>query len=502
MTGKVYLVGAGPGDPGLLTLRGQQCLQIADVVLHDRLVDPRILNEVKANTELVDVGKARGKNNFGQEDINTMLVNLASSGKQVVRLKGGDPFIFGRGGEEALALKHAGIEFEIVPGVTSAIAVPAYAGIPLTHRGTSASFIVVSGSEDPTKENGQIDWNTLASYHGTLVILMGWQTLPEIVEILLANGRRPNTPAALIEWGTLPHQRSVVGALDNIISKGQKAGLSAPIIAVVGEVVSLRDSLNWFDNRPLHNKRILITRDQIQSRTLSQILAQRGAQPIELPTIEIAPPENYNALDVALQEINDYDWVIFTSVNGVQGFFERLHHQGRDSRHLGNTKFCTIGTTTKSSLYEHGITADFVPSDFTSEHVVRAFADYSMHDQRILLPRSEIADDRLPNGLRSMGAHVDDIPVYRTLIPEESLGRVDQVIDSGIDVTIFASSSSVTNLMSLLGDDTSRISESCIVCIGPVTAQTARDKGLRVDIVPQEHTIQAMVEMLELHFTQ
>ena len=431
-----------------------------------------------------------------------MLVNLASSGKRVVRLKGGDPFIFGRGGEEALALKYADIEFEVVPGVTSAIAAPAYAGIPLTHRGTSASVIVVSGSEDPSKEDGQIDWNTLASHQGTLVILMGWQTLPEIVEILLSNGRNPKTPTALIQWGTLSHQRSVVGTLDNITTKGQEAGLGAPVIIVVGEVVSLRDSLNWFDNRPLHNKRILITRDQIQSRALSQILSQRGAQPIELPTIEIAPPENYNALDVALQKINDYDWVIFTSVNGVKGFFERLYHQGWDSRHLGDIRFCAIGSTTKSSLSEHGIKADFIPNDFTSAHVVKAFAGYTMHGHRVLLPRSEIADARLPKGLRSMGALVDDIPVYRTLIPEESRGRIDHAIGSGVDVTIFASSSSVTNLMSLLGDDTSRISGSCIVCIGPVTAQTAEDKGLKVDIVPKEHTIQAMVEMLEFHFTQ
>ena len=502
MTGKVYLVGAGPGDPGLLTLRGQQCLQLADVVLHDRLVDPRIFTEVQANAELVDVGKTRGEQHLNQEAINAMLVNLASLGKQVVRLKGGDPFIFGRGGEEALALKQAGLDFEVVPGVTSVVAAPAYAGIPLTHRGISASVVIVSGSEDPSKEDGQIDWKTVASHNGTLVILMGWQPLPEIVKSLLANGKNPKTPTALIQWGTLAHQRCVIGTLDNITSKGQEAGLGPPVVVVIGEVVSLRDSLNWFDTRPLHNKRILITRDRFQSRALSQILAQRGAQPVELPTIEIAPLENYDNLDGALRQINEYDWVIFTSVNGVQGFFKRLYYQGWDSRHLSAIRFCAIGSSTKSSLAEYGIKADFVPNDFTSEHVVRAFAGYNLHDHRILLPRSEITDAKLPEGLRSMGAHVDDVPVYRILIPEESRRRVDQLIDSGVDVTIFASSSSVTNLMLLLGGDPSRIARSCIVCIGPVTAQTAKDKGLRVDVVPQEHTIQAIVEMLEYYFTK
>jgi len=502
MTGKVYLVGAGPGDPGLLTLRGQQCLQIADVVLHDRLVDQRILTEVQAKAELVDVGKARGKQHLSQESINTMLVDLASRGKQVVRLKGGDPFIFGRGGEEALALIQAGVNFEVVPGVTSAVAAPAYAGIPLTHRGISASVVVVSGSEDPNKEDGQIDWKALASHDGTLVILMGWQPLPEIVKVLLANGRNPKTPAALIEWGTLTHQRTVVGTLDNIASKGQEAGLGPPVIAVVGDVVSLRNSLSWFDSRPLHNKRILITRDRFQSRALSQILAQRGATPVELPTIEIAPAENLDTLDEALHHIHKYSWVIFTSVNGVQGFFNRLYYKGWDSRHLSSVKFCAIGSTTKSSLAEHGIKADFVPDNFTSEHVVRAFAGYNLHDEHILLPRSEIADAKLPDGLRSMGAHVDEAAVYRTTIPEESRRNVDHLIGPGIDATIFASSSSVINLMSLLGNDASRLSQSSIICIGPVTAQTARDRGLKVDVVPQEHTIQGIVEILEGHFTK
>lgn len=502
MAGKVYLVGAGPGDPGLLTLRGQQCLQLADIVLHDRLVDPRILTEVRAKAELVDVGKARGGQNLTQDEINTMMVNLASLGKQVVRLKGGDPFVFGRGGEEALVLKRAGLDVEIVPGVSSVAAAPAYAGIPLTHRGISASFVVVSGSEDPSKEDGQVDWKTLASYSGTLVILMGWQALPEIVEILLTNGRNPKTPAALIQWGTSPHQHSVIGTLDNIATKGREADLGPPVIAVIGEVVSLRDSLNWFDNRPLHNKRILITRDHMQSRLLSKFLAQRGAQPIELPTIEIAPPESYNALDVAVQQINEYDWIIFTSVNGVQGFFKHLYSQGWDSRHLSNIRFCTIGSATKSSLAEHGINADLVPNDFTSENVVRAFAGYNLNNLRILLPRSAMADSKLPDGLQSMGAQVDDVPVYRILIPMESQRKVDHVIEPGVDITIFASSSSVTNLITLLGNDTSRIASSYIVCIGPVTAQTAKDKGLRVDLIPKEHTIQAVVEMLEYRFTK
>lgn len=501
MAGKVYLVGAGPGDPGLLTLRGQQCIKLADVVLHDRLVDELVLIEVQAETKLIDVGKAREDQPLSQEAINSMLVNLATTGKQVVRLKGGDPFIFGRGGEEILALKQAGIDFEVVPGVTSVVAAPAYAGIPLTHRGTSASIVVVSGSEDPSKENSQIDWKALASYNGTLVILMGWEPLPEIVKALLAYGRNPKTPTALIQWGTLANQRTVTSTLDNITNKSQEAGLGPPVVVVVGEVVSLMNSLSWFDNRPLRNKRILITRDRFQSRALAQILAQQGAHPIELPTIEVMPPENYNALDTVLDHINQYNWIIFTSVNGVQSFFERMQYQGRDARYLNANRFCAIGSTTETALAKFGIKADLVPSNFMSEQVVRAFEDYNLRENRILLPRAEIAGELLPDALRHMGATVDDVPVYRTQIPEESRVLVDQLVKPDLDATIFASSSSVTNLLSLLGEDPSRIESTCIVCIGPVTAQTAKEKGLKVDLVPEEHTIKGLVKTLESYFT-
>ena len=500
MVGKVYLVGAGPGDPELLTLKGLRCLQQADVVVYDRLVDQRILEHAPRQAEIIDVGKARGNRRMGQDLLNALLVELASQDKQVVRLKGGDPFVFGRGGEEAMALAEAGIPFEVVSGVTSAVAVPAYAGIPLTHRQMTSSFIVVSGSEDPGKEESLVDWESLASSKSTLVVLMGWEALPRIVETLLAHGRSPSTPVAVIRWGTEPHQQTVTGTLSDIVAKGQEADLSPPVVAVIGEVVSLRDNLRWFDNRPLFGKRVLVTRSRAQASVLSHLLAQQGAQPIELPTIEIGLQESFTLLDEALGKLSSYHWIVFTSVNGVEALFQRLHHLSKDTRTLASVQVCAIGSATAAALEAQGLRADLVPQEFTSTRVVDAFGRIDLSGKRMLLPRADMAGSALPQGLRDLGALVDDISVYRTLTPEESRGSAHTLLTEGVDIATFTSSSTVRNLLSLLDGETGLLDGACIACIGPVTAETAREMGLHVDVVAGEHTIPGLVEALSHHF--
>ncbi|KAA1284273.1 MAG: uroporphyrinogen-III C-methyltransferase, partial [SAR202 cluster bacterium] len=313
MTGKVYLVGAGPGDPGLITVKGMQALQEAQVVVYDRLVDPAQLKAVPQNAELIFVGKARGRQQLTQPKINQLLVDKASQGLNVVRLKGGDPFVFGRGGEEALALKANGLPYEIVPGVTSAIAALAYAGIPITHRGVSTTFTVVSGSEDPSKPESTIPWDVLAKNGGTLVVLMGWKSLENILDTLEKNGMSHTTPAALVQWGTWSDQKTVTGNIKNILKLGTDAGLTAPVITVIGEVVKLREDLSWFDKRPLFGKRVLNTRSRSQASQLQTLLEQAGANPLELPTIEIGPLFDFTELDATLERLADYKWVIFAS---------------------------------------------------------------------------------------------------------------------------------------------------------------------------------------------
>ncbi len=495
MTGKVYLLGAGPGDPLLLTLRAQQCLKIADVVLHDRLIDDRILSLTSSTCEIIDVGKARGVINSTQATINSRLVELAKSGKQVIRLKGGDPLIFGRGSEEALELHSAGIPFEIVPGISSITGVPAYAGIPLTHRGISSGFTVINGS--PGVSNTQLNWANLTKLDHTLVIVMGWQDLEQTIESLLTHGLPSATPIALVQWGTFPHQKTVTGTLGTISRQAHEADLGPPIITIVGEVVSLRDQLQWHDNLPLSNKRILITRDKLESRTLSQMLLERGATPIELPTIEFAPPESYRDFDQILRQIQMYDWIVFTSVHGVKGFFDRMWSQGKDARNLHGIQICCIGTATASKMIEYGLIPDFVPEKYSSQDILDAFSHFDISGKHVLLPRSDLAAPNLPKGLETLGATVTELVTYRNLIPEESSTHIANAFEEAVDIVIFASSSSVINLMKLLDGDTRVLSTARVACIGPVTAKTAQEHGLNVDLVPEERTLQGIIASIE-----
>ncbi|HIM81607.1 MAG TPA: uroporphyrinogen-III C-methyltransferase, partial [Dehalococcoidia bacterium] len=330
--GKVFLVGAGPGDPGLITLKGLRCLEKAQVVIYDRLLDSSLLESAPASAERIFVGKERGRQELDQDQINELLIDRASEGKVVVRLKGGDPFVFGRGGEEALALTGMDIPFEVVPGITSAIAAAAYAGIPLTHRGISTCFTVVSGSEDPAKPETSVNWQALARTGGTLVVLMGWSALESILDTLGKEGVPVDTPVALVQWGTWPAQATVTGCLEDILERGREAGIQPPVIAVIGPVVSLRSELAWFDRRPLFGKKVLITRSRTQASKLRSLLENLGAQAFEIPAIQTAPLEDYAQLDEAVAKLKDYRWVIFASSNAVDAVFGRLYHQGLDTR--------------------------------------------------------------------------------------------------------------------------------------------------------------------------
>ena len=500
--GVVYLVGAGPGDPGLLTVKGRRCVETADVVVHDRLVDRRILRHARERAEVIDVGKVRGQGGSTQPKINSLLVQRAKEGRKVVRLKGGDPFVFGRGGEEADALREAGVAFQVVPGVTSAIAAPAYAGIPLTHRGVASAFTVVTGTEAPGSQSSPIEWEALARRPGTLVLLMAWESLPTIVEALLRHGKQPDTPTALVRWGTEPYQQTVVGTLESIEAKAAAAGLRPPVVAIIGEVVRLRERLRWFDNRPLWGRRVLVTRTRTQAGALSRLLDERGADAIELPTIETRPMDDYGVLDDALADLQGREWVVFTSTNAVGAVFDRLRALGLDSRALYGTRVAAIGPTTASDLEQRGIKPDFVPDRAVSEALAEGLIQQGVQGRRVLLPRADAGREVLARSLREAGAAVDDVPVYRTVAPSGLDDRLDDILDGGIDAATFTSSSTVRNLVRLLDGGLDRLSGVLVACIGPVTAATAREMGLEVGLVAREHTIPGLVDALEQHFAR
>ena len=498
--GTVYLVGAGPGDPGLITLKGLQYLESADVVVHDRLVDELLLARASGDAEMIDVGKVPGERANAQANTNAILVSKAGEGKLVVRLKGGDPFVFGRGGEEAEALADAGIAFEVVPGVTSAVAAPAYAGIPLTHRDYASSFSVVTGSETPGA-NG-VAWDKLAQTAGTLVVLMGWENMAGMVSNLVQAGRPAETPVALIEWGSEPYQRTVVGTLSNIVGKATDAGLEPPVVTVIGKVVELRKKLQWFDNRPLFGKRVLVTRSRSQAGLLSELLSHEGARPIEVPTIEIQPLEDHAELDAALATLPDYDWVVFLSTNAVEAVFERLAALGRDARAFHSAQVAAIGSATAASLQTRGIGADFVPSEFVSETMADSLNERIVPGSRVLLPRADIGRQTLRDGLAAHGARVHDVIAYKTVTPENAASRLSEVLSEGVDVATFTSTSTVKNLAGLLGGDLRRLGRAKIACIGPITAAAVREARLNVDVMASEYTVAGLVDALSAHFTE
>lgn len=514
MTGRVYLVGAGPGDPGLITVAGLERIKDADVIVYDRLISSRLLDHARPDAELIYVGKATpdgrgdrqvaqvGDDVTDQDSINAILIDKARVGKRVVRLKGGDPYVFGRGGEEAEALRAAGIPFEVVPGVTSAVAVPAYAGIPVTHRGVASSFAVVTGHEDPSKDQTAINWPHLATAVDTLVFLMGAKTLPDIVEKLVANGRPAITPVAVIRWGTTPEQRTVTGTLADIVDRVREAGITAPAITVVGEVVRLRETLSWFEDRPLFAKRILITRTRKQASVLARLLAGEGAIPVELPAIEIEPSEDGAAISAAIDALTAgrYGWAVFTSANGVELFFGRLAERSLDARAFGSAKIAAIGPATATALSQRGITADLVPTEYVAEAVLEALCPHVSLGDSVLIPRAESARPALVDGLRAAGVTVDEVPLYRAAVPAEAPPEALAALREGrIDIVTFTASSTVRNLVTLLGNTSplTREGHPLIACIGPITAKTAEDLGLPVDITASEYTVPGLVAALK-----
>jgi len=500
-TGKVYLVGAGPGDPGLISVKGVECLKKADVIVYDRLLDERLLDAALLEAERIYVGKTAGEHPTPQDEINQLLVTKAKEGKTVVRLKGGDPFVLGRGGEEAEVLVQNRVTFEVIPGVTSAIAVPTYAGIPVTHRRLASSFAVVTGHEDPGKDSSSINWEKLATGVDTLIFLMGMKNLPEIVAKLMEYGRPPNTPVAVISEGTSPEQKTVVGSLNDIVAKSEEDRLTAPAIVVVGNVVRLREKLRWFDNRPLYGKRILVTRARRQASTLSRLLAERGAQPIELPTIDIQTVADFGELEQAISNLEHYHWIIFTSVNGVEAFWQRLRNLKRDSHALNGLRIGAIGPATAQALEIEGIIPDYVPEVYTSEGIIAGLKNQNIVGQRILLPRADIADKELAQGICRLGASVHEITAYRTVPATEAITQAKRMIISGeIDVITFTSASTVSNLIAAFGEEPLPVNSAEVACIGPKTAKTATKVGLRVDIVAKEQTIPGLVTAMEEYF--
>jgi len=504
--GHVYLVGAGPGDAKLLTLRGKECLEFADVVLYDHLANPELLKYSPAQAERIYVGR-KGRGSYReQKEINTLLVSKAQQGKCVVRLKGGDPFMFGRGGEEAEALAEAGILFSVIPGVTAAVAVPAYAGIPVTHRTLASTVAFVTGHEDPTKPSSTMEWPRLASAEGTLVFLMGTKNLPQIVDRLIQEGKPLSTPVAVIRWGTYARQRTVVGTLADIVEKVTEAAFSPPTVIVVGEVVRLRDRLNWYETRPLFGKGVLVTRPRAQAPALSNLLAEQGAEPIECPTIEIRPPESWAQVDEAIRDLSTYDWVIFTSVNGVQAFMGRLWFHQKDARSLANARVCCIGPRTKEEAARWGLVADLVPKEFQAEGILESLGALGMKGQRILIPRAKVAREILPEQLVEMGAYVRVVHGYQSVPPESEHEPIwDRFRNQDIQYLTFTSSSTVKNFCQLFVDRQEMhnlIQHSIVACIGPITAQTVQDEGLSVDIVAAENTVPALVDAIVAHANQ
>jgi len=500
--GIVYLIGAGPGDPGLITVKGRECLRRAGVVVYDYLANPVLLREAP-QAEAIFVGKSRGNHHRPQGEINQLLIDLARQGKTVARLKGGDPFIFGRGGEEALALQQAGIPFEIVPGVTAGFAAAAYAGIPLTHRDYTTSLTLLTGHEDPEKGFSSLDWAKFATGVGTLVFYMGMANLETIAGQLQAHGRPATTPVAVIRWGTTAEQETLIASLSDVVARVRETGIKPPAIIVVGEVVKLRQQLRWFDRQPLFGRGVLVTRSGDQAGEFGDMLSALGARVYECPTIVLVPPADHGELDAALDHLDDCDWLVLSSVNAVHFFFARLAARGRDARALGRCRVCAVGPKTAAAIRAHGIVPDLVPQDFKAEGVVAAFAELAMPPRRVLFPRADKAREVIPQGLIALGAVVDAPVAYRNVLPPDLPAAALAALETGkVACITFTASSTVENLAALLGPERfPRLLKGVVVAsIGPITSATCRKLGLEVMIEPEEYTLTALADALVAWF--
>tara|TARA_B100000674_G_scaffold79617_3_gene55245 strand:+ start:1955 stop:3496 length:1542 start_codon:yes stop_codon:yes gene_type:complete len=501
--GIVYIVGAGPGDPALITLKGAQALREADIVFYDELLDRRLLDLVSPTCELVYVGKRRGHVSNTQRSINKLMVERAREGMVVVRLKGGDPLIFGRGGEEALHLKQAGVNFEIVPGVSAASGATAYAGIPLTHRGTASAAIIVTGNEDPEAETCSVDWSILAQLDATLAIFMATRTLPAICRTLVRHGRAPTTPAAVIQQGTWSHQKTVEGTLDTLAERAAAASIASPALIVVGEVVTLRNQLMWREHKPLFGRHILVTRSADQAGDLSERLAAAGAQVHNLPLIEISEPDVLQPLDKAICSLSNWHWLLFTSANGVKFFFKRLLDLQSDARVLSHVRIAAVGSKTAQALSECNIRADLIPLEPSQRGLISAFSNLEVEGLRFLFPTSNLSRTELPDALEARGAHVERVIAYQNRVP-----KVDQTVsqltrEEPIDLIIFTSPSAIHHAYEVLGEQEANalLNQNDIACMGSTTAEAARARGLTVEVQPARSGIPNLVEAICTHYS-
>ncbi len=494
--GKVYIVGAGPGDVGLLTVKGLKYLQKAEVVIYDFHLNAQILNYIDHNAEFIYAGKRGGQHTMTQDQINSTLVEKAMEGKIICRLKGGDPFVFGRGGEEAEVLSNQGIEFEVVPGISSAIAAPAYAGIPLTHREYSSSLAIVPGYEDVTKKESSIDWSRLATGVGTIVFLMAVKNIDQVCKNLIENGRKSDTPVAVIRWGTRADQTTIVGDLSTIPDLVKENEIKPPAVMVVGEVVRLRERLQWYEKKPLFGKRILVTREHTEGFAR---LEELGAEILEFHTIRIVPPADWKALDSSIDKIDSYDWLIFTSGNGVKFFFQRFFEQGRDIREMKGIKICAVGSKTASAINKYGIKVDMIPEKFNAEGLIKSFmevyGEVGLKGVRFLLPRAEVAREIFPDKVRELGGEIDIPVTYRSDKPDFLGKRLKRFFREGkISVATFTSAATFNNFFEIMGKEAdTMLRDVTIAVIGPVTAKAIEKRGLKVSIMPEEATINAMV---------
>ncbi len=505
MSGKVYLVGAGPGALKLITLRGWECIALADAIVYDRLASPRLLKQAKPGAEKIYVGKLPDRHTMKQEEINQLLVDLALQGKTVVRLKGGDPTIFGRVAEEAELLRQHDIPYEIVPGITSSIAVPAYAGIPVTHRDWASSVSIITGHESPDKLDHSIHWDKVTHATGTLVFMMGVAKIGYISEQLIRYGRPEDTPVALVRWGTRAEQETLVGTLQDIAAKVEAANFKPPAVIVVGEVVNLRERLHWAEQLPLFGKRILVTRARSQASELVDRIDELGGEPYEYPVIETVMPTSSDTLqqiEQALNELEQYDWVFFTSVNGVEYFFRHLEEQGQDIRALHRARIAAVGPATRDALRSRGIAATALPQKFHAEGLMEHLEDKLSAGEKVLLPRGDLARAWLPQALTEMGLSVTEIDTYETvLVGEDDLELKKLLQEQAIHAVTFTSSSTVINLLTALRklgfeDPVAALAHSTIACIGPQTARTAEEQGLKVDLLAESATIEGLIDVL------
>lgn len=494
-TGKVYLVGAGPGDPGLLTLKGRQCLELADVVIYDYLANPLLLGHAPATAERIYVGKVRGNHHLPQEETNALLADKAAAGLQVVRLKGGDPYIFGRGGEEAAYLKERGIQFEVIPGVTAGFAAAAYAGIPLTHRDVTTSLALLTGHERPERKLSSLDWEKLATGLGTLIFYMGLTNLKMISEQLVKYGRAPQTPVAVVQWATLPRQRTLVGTLETIVEDVAREGIEPPAVIVIGDVVNYREELRWYDNLPLFGKRFLITRPRAQAADFVQKLQQQGAETICIPTIEIAPPDDLQPLDQAIRDIASFDSLILTSVNGVEAFFERLAMNSLDVRSLAGVQLIAVGPKTAEAIEKRGLRPDLVPARYQAEGLVDELLAQGLEGKRFLYPRAKVVRPVLIEALRSAGADVVAPVAYQNVRPSGKEDMIRHLLsESELDAICFSSSSTFDNLLEMFGDELKQLQGRAeFFSIGPITSETIRGHGFEVALEPEKSTLDDLV---------